>query len=335
VRPEYRWLDFFERVFHVLVLPPSIVLLLAIFRRVDEHGLTERRYLLAILALWLIGLSLFQLVTRSRNIKLVPSSLALLALLTFGGPWSAYAVSRWEQRDRLEALLRGAAMLDGGGRAKRPATPLSYETRRALSGTVTYLLEAHGDEALSPWLDAAAARREPALALRKGADVEPLARRVLDDVGVEYVDRWTARTPSGLAVLNRFAAPDAEPLDVSSYRWALRFSLAGLSAATFRLPDEDATWTLEHAAPQPLLRLRRDATTVAEISLVPLLERLEAESVGRLDPATARAELSVPFESERARGVVAFDQLYGAIEGESLRLDQATGELFFTLDSPR
>ncbi|HUP21500.1 MAG TPA: DUF4153 domain-containing protein [Thermoanaerobaculia bacterium] len=215
-KPEYRWLDWFERAFHVLVLPPAIVLLIAIGRRVAKHGLTEPRYLLAMLALWLIGLSLFHLVTQQRNIKLVPSSLALLALFTFGGPWSASAASRWEQRGRLAALLEDAAMLEGE-RARTPPKPLDFETRRALSGTVTYLLAAHGDEALAPWLDArASAHREPSLVLQKGASVEPLARRVLEDVGVGYVDRWTASTPSTTRLLNRFASPDSEPLDVSA-----------------------------------------------------------------------------------------------------------------------
>jgi hypothetical protein len=335
-KPEYRWLGWFERAFHLLVLPPAIVLLIAIGRRVNEHGLTEPRYLLAMLALWLIGLSLFHLVTRSRNIKLVPSSLALLALLTFGGPWSAYAASRWEQRGRLSALLENAAMLEGE-RARNPPAPLDFETRRALSGTVTYLLGAHGDDALAPWLDArASAQRAPSLVLKKGASIEPLARRVLEDIGVGYVDRWTARTPSTTRLLDRFASPDTEPLDVSAYSWALRFSLAGGgNKASFRGAGEETeeTWTLEHAAPDPFLRLRHDTATLAEIPLAPLLDRLLEDSATSLDPAIRRADMAVVFTGARVRGVVVFDQLFGALEDNgALRLDQATGELYYSVE---
>jgi hypothetical protein len=328
-KPEYRWLDAFERAFHLLVLAPALVLLIAIGRRVEDHGLTEPRYLLAVLAVWLVGLALFQLVTRSRNVKLVPSSLALLALFTFGGPWSAYAASRWEQRGRLSRQLERAGMLEDG-RAQHPPAPLDFVDRRELSGTVTYLLDAHGAEALLPWLDAAAsAGRDPAVVVRKGADVEPLARRVLEDVGVGYVDRWTVERASDTQLLNRFATPDREPLDVSGYTSAVRFSLGGGNSASFRQGEE--TWTLEHAAPEPLLRLRSNGTTLAEIPLAPLLDRLIAESATRLDPGTSRAEMSVPFESGRVRGVVVFDQLFGAREGAALRLDQASGEMYFAV----
>ena len=337
-KTEYRWIDHFERGFHVLLLPPAIVLLISLGRRVGHYGLTERRYLLAMLALWLVGFSLFQLVTRSRNTKLLSISLTLLALLTFGGPWSAYAASRWEQRQRLVSLLEASDLLDGL-QASKPTTTLPFEARRSLSGSVTYLLEAHGPDALSPWLDGVVAGTRDAAPERRSASIEPRARAVLDELGVGYVDRWTAVQPPSREPIQHYAPPDAAPLDVSAYSWALRFSIAGATAASFTVGNE--TWTLEHVGSQPLLRLRstgapsptgaNDGLTIAEIPLAPLLERLRAASANRLDGTVDRARLAVPFAAERVRGVVVFEQIYGARDGDQLHLDQLNGELFFEL----
>ncbi|MEJ2372053.1 MAG: DUF4153 domain-containing protein, partial [Gemmatimonadales bacterium] len=127
-----------------LALVPSIVmLLLAIWKRIDQYGITERRYFLAVLALWLAGIAIFYVVSRSRNILVIPLTLCIVAVATFGGPWSAYSVSEASQVRRLTGLLASNEMLEGG-RARAAEREVSFEDRREVSAILRYLTQTHG-----------------------------------------------------------------------------------------------------------------------------------------------------------------------------------------------
>jgi copper chaperone CopZ len=113
-RAENAWVRIYGRWFWIALLPSVVLLLLAVRQRVAQYGITEDRYFLLVLALWLATVALYYGVRRSDDIQLVPRSLALVALITFLGPWSAYDVSERSQRDRLASLLeRNELVVDG------------------------------------------------------------------------------------------------------------------------------------------------------------------------------------------------------------------------------
>ena len=66
---------------------------------------TEQRYFLLALAWWLLFITVYFLVSRKKDIRLVPLSLCILAFLSVWGPWGAFSVSLNSQRGRLKALL--------------------------------------------------------------------------------------------------------------------------------------------------------------------------------------------------------------------------------------
>ena len=125
-RADSRWVNGYGRWWFVALLPSLGMLLVAIAKRVGQYGITEQRYFLLVLALWLTGLAIFYGVTASRNIKLIPMTLCAVALLTSMGPWSAYAISRKSQVGRFDHLLER----NGMGRAGAP-TPARAEGPRA------------------------------------------------------------------------------------------------------------------------------------------------------------------------------------------------------------
>src|SRR5262249_46851893 len=103
--PAEKWVAAFARSFWLAVLPAIVMLWLAIWQRVRQYGITEPRYFLVVLSLWLAGLAVYYSITRSRQIRTIPASLGAVALLTFAGPWGAYSVSVGSQVGRLRALL--------------------------------------------------------------------------------------------------------------------------------------------------------------------------------------------------------------------------------------
>ncbi|MGE0556573.1 MAG: DUF4153 domain-containing protein, partial [Gemmatimonadales bacterium] len=147
-RIENRWVNGYGRWFFVALLPPLGMLLVAIAKRVGQYGVTEPRYFLLVLAIWMVGLALFYGVTGSRNIRIIPLSLAAVTALSAGGPWGAYAVSRRSQLARMSALLAANDM--GVAGAPRPAnSPIDDGDRRELSAVLAYLRRNHGDDAVA------------------------------------------------------------------------------------------------------------------------------------------------------------------------------------------
>lgn len=100
------WMRIFSRFFYVMMIPLVVLLLLAIWKRVSIYGITEERYILILLALWLTTVTIYNLFSRKQNIKLVPLSLCILALLAVYGPQSAFMVSKYSQTKRLEKMLK-------------------------------------------------------------------------------------------------------------------------------------------------------------------------------------------------------------------------------------
>src|ERR1019366_1190611 len=113
-RAEYAWVKTFTKGFYIVLMPAIVMLWLATWKRVAQYGITEPRYFLVVLSLWLAGIALYFTFSRSRSIKLIPASLCAVALLTFAGPTGAFTVSRASQVNRLRNLFKRNELLPNG-----------------------------------------------------------------------------------------------------------------------------------------------------------------------------------------------------------------------------
>ncbi|MET3501047.1 hypothetical protein ABIC45_002659 [Mucilaginibacter rubeus] len=95
---ENKWLKTYTRSFYFLLIPLQILLFVAVGTRVFSYGVTEFRYFLIALALWLLFISLYFLLFKKQNIKIIPISLCMLTLLSIYGPQSAFTMSMYSQR---------------------------------------------------------------------------------------------------------------------------------------------------------------------------------------------------------------------------------------------
>jgi len=99
------WIKNYSRLFYILMVPLLPLLCLAIIVRIQSYGITELRYVVLVLAAWLTGVTLYFLFSKQQNIKVIPFSLAILALLSAWGPQSASSISESSQRNRLIKLF--------------------------------------------------------------------------------------------------------------------------------------------------------------------------------------------------------------------------------------
>jgi hypothetical protein len=124
------WVHLFSRFFFKATLPVLLLLYAAIYRRIADYGFTEDRYYVLAAALWLTGICLYFSFSGSRNIKVIPVSLAVTCLLSLTGPWGAFAVS---DRSQLARYAVAGNRIKTGKVTKHKTTPTGNAVTETIS----------------------------------------------------------------------------------------------------------------------------------------------------------------------------------------------------------
>jgi len=144
---EHTWIRTFTKRFFLAIFPLIVLLIMAIGRRVMEYGVTENRYFLIVLSLWLFIVALYFLFSRRKNIKFVPLSLFFAALLCGFGPWNAFEVSSLSQHSRLENFFQKNKMIVNGKATKSKKT-ITKADQKEIASIVEYMIDVHGVESI-------------------------------------------------------------------------------------------------------------------------------------------------------------------------------------------
>src|SRR3989338_3840428 len=141
-KDEHSWISKFFHVFFALVLPMVAVLALAIYFRVSEYGVTESRYLVMLGGVWLLISSLYFLLTKQKELKLLPYLAAGFLFFALWGPWSMYSVSIRSQSAHLENLLHQYHLLENGHAiAVQDESTIPLKDRASIYSKIQYLGE--------------------------------------------------------------------------------------------------------------------------------------------------------------------------------------------------
>jgi hypothetical protein len=178
---ENKWIKKASRWWYFVMIPLVIMLLLALWRRISEYGITENRFIAVGLGIWLGFIVIYFITSRMKSIKMIPVSLCLLALLFSFGPWSAFSVSEKSQVDRLHDLLTKSNILMENRIQKAPETVPQNDIRQ-ISSIIAYLYNVHGYDRIQPWFEESI----------KDSHGETLKRKdpalVMNMMGIEYVN---------------------------------------------------------------------------------------------------------------------------------------------------
>jgi hypothetical protein len=186
---ENQWIRTFARAFYIALIPSIVMLALSIGKRIGQHGVTEDRYFVVVLTGWLAFVSVYFSVRSDGDIRIIPITLAALALLTFGGPWSAYAISRASQCARLTRVLEANGMIDHG-RVVAATRSVPVAAERELGSILDYLLANHGTPAVRAVMGDVAAAADSALTDRSQRYGTQGTKRIFSRLGLDYVASW-------------------------------------------------------------------------------------------------------------------------------------------------
>jgi len=317
-RTDSRWVGTFSRWWFVVLLPSLVMLLLAVAKRIGQYGVTEERYFLLALTLWMLGISLYYGLTGSANIKRIPETLLLVVVLTAVGPWGAYAVSVRSQTGRLSKILADHGM--GRPGAITPAqSPVPLKDRIQISAVVRYLGRIHGPETLARTLGVPPDTAK-AWASRPNFD-EPLVQSAMRWMGVEYVDQ-RARPEGDQQFWANLAAPRSTEVAEFELIRGVRFPALGSigtaeDSLDFVVDTASSRVTVQHAG-VPIMTLDV-AAAVSEV--------LTADSLATGHNLMLSRPILVEGAAAGYRVRLVLESVYGQLTGETLKLRSGNGFL--------
>lgn len=110
-KQEERWIGVFNRWFYIALIPLTVMLFVAIFKRLQQYGFTEERYFVLLLAFWLTGIIAYFLVSKKDDIRVIPVSLFVLSIAAV---FTSFPIARMSQLNRFEDMLEKYDLLQDG-----------------------------------------------------------------------------------------------------------------------------------------------------------------------------------------------------------------------------
>jgi hypothetical protein len=99
------WIKKIHTWYFVSILVFLPLLIGAIYQRISQYGITEQRYLIVMIALWIATVGIWSLIWNKKAFHLMIGWLLILAFSSAYTPRSASSVSLMNQKSRLEKLL--------------------------------------------------------------------------------------------------------------------------------------------------------------------------------------------------------------------------------------
>lgn len=301
----------YHRFFHAALFVPVALLAVGTGERVADYGITEPRYGLILLALWLGGIAVYGVSKRPPRLAAAPLAFGLMLVAGALGPWGAGAISLRSQLGQLEAMLGETGHMVGG-RIEPYAGRAEFEQSKRISSIVRYLSAGSRKDALRTWVEDSGGRW-PAT-----GDAEA----IVTALGPDYVDRYeNARDTETF----HYEIDEAAAVNVDGYDVVGRFNIyARGSIVTLRTGRRDTEYKLSIAGDEPSVLVTATDGSQARLDLGEMISVLESG----FDDREGDARRSAMTAEELGDGLAARLELHalgGHRERGEPRLDRAAG----------
>jgi hypothetical protein len=301
---ESAWIATYAKYFNWLLLPLVGLMAVAIGTRIAEYGLTERRFIAAVATAWLLGIAVYSAYRKRTDIRAVPVSLAVVALLSTFGPWSATAVSRSNQLGRLRTMLVSEeVMVDG--LLTNESRSIEFDREKEISNVVKYLHDYHGLEPIRSWYE------------RSDLPEDLTPSLAMEEMGLEYIGRWVAEADQFY-----IDVPSPNPLAVEGFGYLYEASeFWSDEPSQFHAAIDSVT---ELSLRGTIVRLGMAATPSAtlELDLAPVILDLRARD--ERGEAYGPQASTIEAENEQYRLAIYLKAVGGSGDSTSLELSQLT-----------
>lgn len=137
----------FKIVFPFTLFPLLGMMFFAIYLRIKEYGMTENRYIVIAVGLWIFLSLVYYIFYRENSNISIPIFLSVIILITGIGPASATSLSIRSQNARFEKLLRDNKMI--AGEEIKPNINIESDAKSQIVDIVSYMVRTDRVDKLS------------------------------------------------------------------------------------------------------------------------------------------------------------------------------------------
>lgn len=313
------WIQVYSKGYYLALIPLIGLLMVSIYTRISEYGVTINRYLVATLGVWLTGIVLYFIFSRTKNIKAIPVSLCLTAFLVSFGPLGASSVSERSQLGRFEEILSQNNLLDEENEIIPATSEISFTSRKELSSIIDYLAEYHGMDVFSEYVgrDIEFVLEDSTIVSGVGSDGRlpgSDSGKFMAFMGMEYVSRWSEESEAEERQFFSYEISEEELLPIAGYD-RMFTAIYYLYNQESILREFDGYTLLFEGKSQRLILSSEDNGAVLDFDIIGLLDGFERNADLARQLFTS-AELSIVEESEEFKARIIFDKIAGS-EGDS------------------
>ena len=251
-----RAIKLFYPWFYVLLLPMLGLLFVAISKRLSDYGFTENRYIVFVIACWVLGITVYILFSKKKQLRYVTMSLATMLLLTSFGFWGMFAVSERSQLKQFSNLF---------SEMKAAEFKISTSEKEQFKSIVKYLSKHNALYKTSATLGF-----NPKIVFADESSWS-ISNKIIDTLGVVVI-----KDPNELIVTNSYHNFNIERdylLDIKGYDYIQRLNNISMKN---KVRIDEYSFFIEMK--KLLFVIETNGSRVHEINLKPLLDNLLAEN---------------------------------------------------------
>jgi hypothetical protein len=321
---DFKWVHIYSRGYYIALIPLIGLLMVSIWVRISEYGVTINRYYVATLGVWLTGIVIYFIISKTRSIKVIPVSLCVIAVLVSFGPLGAFAVSERSQLGRFEKILSQNEMLNEAGIIQQVKEEISWEDRKELSSVVDYITENHGYQSFQKYFV-----RNVETVVNDTTQKDSLSpatyqtdsQKILEEMGVDYVSKWATEDGGSISdTYYEFSYSGDEMVSISEFDVVIPSIVLWPGETDMRFEYENKVWyLLNQKEDYQLVLTQLSEKKDIKIQYLELKEDL-IEKYGYRNNSVSFSDMSVVSENENLKVLCLFEFISGNQSISRIRL---------------
>jgi len=311
------WIRLYSKSYFLALIPLVILLFVSIGTRIAEYGVTINRFFVATLAVWLSGIVVYFIISKSKNIKVIPISLCLVALGISYGPFSAFSVSERSQKGRLENLLYETGRLSDNNKVQNSDIVLSLDQNTEISSINRYMVNNHGVESFQSFFETDINSLLEGSRFKDLANVSD-AEKVTQLLNVKYVGRYESVESTNQDFFN-FSTVRNSPVSIDGYDLFFD-NLICHDGLCLKSKIYDASeWRFYYSRENDTFKVSNKENNSASISfeLFPYVEKILSEQETTSETISS-TYLTLNMENDQLAIMVLIDDISGSLENEQI-----------------
>ena len=308
--------SFFEKWFFRSVLPLTLLLWYAIWKRTDDYGITEKRYILIVLAALLTMWTLYFIFSKGKNVLLPVLSMAIVPLFISFGSWGMFETSFRSQESRLIEILEKNALIEKGVIIKAKGD-IPFEDRKNLSSILIYIEDRWGLSRLGELVpdEAVAGKGDTnSRGYLRYSYQNSASSALMTWMGLKFVSEWENEKNAqsfNFYLNNRNDYTVKGPFD------AMIFASCPKYGNTGKAQSQDTTdFTAEFSNDCRNLTISQKGIKKYGLDLFPVISELSKSSAGTNNYELTADKLTFRDNSKETGIQIVFTQAYGNLDKE-------------------